>query len=198
MLTNDQWEQWLHEHLRPALMDVGFNARSIFNEDKPALYMNLTPASGGRKVFALHGSKSVVRRAGYNHTHVPCMAAVAGDGSQIPPPLLFKEQRIARCWSNKAKICLFLRATGTGCWSAERFADGIQHVFLREVTSSDRPIGKVLLVLDGSRTQYKPELLYMCTSKCVKILPLPPKYTDILQPCQQSRLSQSKKGFFAT
>ena len=132
MLTKDQWEQWFHEHLRPALMAVGFNARSIFNEDESAFFMDWTPAAGVRKVFTWRRSKSVVRRAGYNRTHVTCMAAVARCGSQIPPTLLFKGT--TQDWYDRATIPLYLCGTGTGWSSAKNVVDWIQHVFLREAT----------------------------------------------------------------
>ena len=125
--------------------------------------------------------------------NVTCMAAVAVDGSQIPPTLLFKDKRIARLWYDKDAIPLSLRGTRTGWLSAENFVDWIQNVSLREVTPSEHPLGKVLLALDGSCTHYKPELLQMCKSKGVEILLLPLKCTDILQPLEQAVLCSLKR-----
>ena len=97
MLNKDKEQQWFHEHLRPAVMAVGFNARSIFNQEESAFFKDWTRAAGGEKVFALRGCRSMVCRAGYNSTHVTCMAAVAADGSQILPTVQFNDKRIARC-----------------------------------------------------------------------------------------------------
>ena len=40
MLTEEQWQQWFHQHLRPALMALRFNARTTFNEDASAIFMD--------------------------------------------------------------------------------------------------------------------------------------------------------------
>ena len=75
------------------------------------------------KVFGLRASKSMVCRAGYNRTHITYMAAVAGDGSQLPPSFFLEERHIARWWYNRATILLCLPRTGTGCSSTETCAD---------------------------------------------------------------------------
>ena len=114
MLTKVQWEQWFHQHLRPLLMVVGFNACTLFNQDESSIFMDSTAAGRGRKVYALLGSKSVFCRAGHNRTHVSCLAAVVGDGSQLPVTSLFKEKPVARSWYSRAAIPLSLCGKDTG------------------------------------------------------------------------------------
>ena len=155
--------------------------------------MDRTSAAEERKVSVFRRPKGVVSRAGYNCTHFTSMALVAGDRSQIPPTLSFKENHVAHRRYERATIHLYLRGRCTGWLSAEIFADGIQDVFLREVTPSDHPLGKVLLVLDGGCTHYKPELLEMCKSKGVEILPRPPECTNILQPLGKAVFRNLKK-----
>ena len=102
------------------------------------------------------------------------------DGLQIPLTLLFKEKRRASCWHHRARITLYLRSTGTDWSSHAVFGDWIQHFFVERVPPSDHLLGKALLMCDGSRTHWEPQLPQMCKSKGVEILLLPPKCTNIM------------------
>ena len=182
-LTKDEWTTWFNESLGPTLAKVGYDPQYVFNEDESGMFIDFD--TGSLKVYVLRGSKTCVRRRGYDRRHVTLVACVRADGFYVRPALLWHSALTRGDLFQHEAWPISVKATKTGWCSTDIFTDSLRQ-FAPLTSQTANPHKAVVLIVDGSKTHLTRAIIREAVKLGVHLVALPSHLTDVVRPLDLS------------
>ncbi|KAB0803136.1 hypothetical protein PPYR_00106 [Photinus pyralis] len=163
---------------------------NIFNIDETGLQLNNKPGH----VIAAKGSKSVSSiTSGEKGETISLIACCNGEGTFIPPYCIFKGKNVKDEYSSGMPPGSVVRMSQKSAYvNTEIFFNWLKEHFLPR-----KPMGKVLLILDGHTSHCNLcEMLEFADEHGIIILCLPPHTTHYLQPLDRAVFKSLKSHYY--
>ena len=193
-LTRGEWKRFFFEVVRPVYNEIGFDASRIYNLDESGLFRQFITNSGARKVITKCGCNDVYRRRGYGREHITGIACICADGiGTVPLTLIFKTKKVRGDWFRHACTPVVLLGNGTGWSTTCDFEVYLERVFQHYTGCSDTEDGRVVLLVDGSKTHLTAEVLVAAKRLGVFLICFPSHSTDVVQPLDVSIFAPLKR-----
>ena len=182
-LTRAEWKRFFFEVVRPVYNEIGFDESRIYNLDESGFFRQFITNSGARKVITKRGCNDVYRWRGYGREHITGIACIRADGiGTVPLTLIFKTKKVKGDWFRHASTPVVLLGNGTGWSTAADFQVYLERVFQHYTGCSDTEDGRVVLLVDGSKTHLTAEVLAAAKQLGVLLICFPSHSTDVVQP----------------
>ena len=134
------------------------------------------------------------RRRGYGREHITGIACIRADGiGTVPLTLIFKTKKVKGDWFRHASTPVVLLGNGTGWSTASDFQVYLERVFKHYTGCSDMEDGRVVLLVDGSKTHLTAEVLVTAEQLGVLLICFPSHSTDVVQPLNVSIFAPLKR-----
>ena len=186
-VTRAEWKQFFFEVVRPVYNEIGFDESRIYNLDESGFFRQFITNFGARKVITKRGCNDVYRRHGYGREHITGIACIRGDGiGTVPLTLISKTKKLKGDWFRHASTPVVLLGNGTGWSTAADFQVYLERLFQHYAGCSDTEDGRVVLLIDGSKTHLTAEVLATATQLGVFLICFPSHSTDVVQPLDVS------------
>ncbi|XP_022187493.2 uncharacterized protein LOC111046286 [Nilaparvata lugens] len=153
----------------------GIPSSNIINYDET----NFTDDPGNVKVIVKRGSKHTERILDTSKTSISVMFAGAGDGTMLPPYVIYKAKHLYPTWVENGPDGVCFNRNTSGWMDLEMFEEWFQRIILpyaRKLT------GEIALIGDNLSSHISLEVVRMCEENNIKFVLLPPNSTHICQP----------------
>lgn len=164
---------------------------NIFNVDETGLQLNNKPG----QVIAAKGSKAVASiTSGERGETISVIACCNGEGTFLPPYCIFKEKNIKEEFSSGMPPGSVVRMSQKSAYvNTEFFFNWLKEHFMPR-----KPLGKVLLILDGHTSHCNLcEMLEFAQENGIIMLCLPPHTTHYLQPLDRAVFKSLKTYYYS-
>ena len=183
-LTRAEWKRFFFEVVRLVYNEIAFDKSRIYNLDESWFFRQFITNSGARKV---------ITKRGCNDVYVG-MACIRADGiGNVPLTLIFKTKKVKGDWFRHGSTPVVLLGNGTGWSTAADFQVYLERVFQHYTGCSDTEDGRVVLLVDGSKTHLTGEVLAAAKQLGVFLICFPSHSTDVVQPLDVSIFAPLKR-----
>ena len=180
--------------VRPVYNEIGFDESRIYNLDESGFFREFITNSGGRKVITKHGCNDVYRRRGYRREHITGIACIRADEiGTVPLTLIFKTKKVKDDWFRRVSTPVVLLGNGTRWSTASDFRVYLERVFQHYTGCSGTEDGRVVLLVDSSKTHLTAEVLVAAKQLGVFLICFPSHSTDVVQPLDVSIFALLKR-----
>ncbi|RHZ41696.1 hypothetical protein DYB26_014271 [Aphanomyces astaci] len=136
---------------------------------------------GSQKVIAIRGSKNVWRGEQSDSYHLTIVAAVAADGTPVPPAIILPGKSCARGVLDDCPVPgALVSAAPKGFMNSDLFDSWLES--FGEWKLRERAARDALLVLDNCSSNLSENSLSICEAYGIYLARLPPNATHLLQP----------------
>lgn len=153
----------------------GTPASNIINYDET----NFSDDPGAAKVVVRRGSKHAHRIIDTSKSSTSVMFAVAGDGTLLPPYVVYKAKHLYPGWTEGGFTGSRYNRTTNGWFDGEAFEDWFLTIALPYLRALDGP---KVMIGDNLTSHLTVSVVQQCENNNIKFVLLPPNSTHMLQP----------------
>lgn len=161
------------DHLEKELKDVP--ACNIINYDET----NLCDDPGRKVVIARRGCKYPERVMNSTKASVSVMFAATGDGTILPPYIVYKAQHMYESWRVGGPANSRYNRTKSGWFDAFCFQDWVESIAIPHLSKLD---GVKILLGDNLASHLNVDVIKICLDHNIKFVFLPTNSTHLTQP----------------
>ena len=193
-LTRAEWKRFFFEVVHPVYNEIGVDESRIYNLDESGFFRQFITTFRARNVITKRGCNDVHRQRGYGHEHIRGIACIRADGIRIVPlTWILKTKKVKGDWFRHASTPVVLLGNGTGWSTAVDVQVYLERVFQNYTACSDTENGRVVLLVNGSKTHLTAEVLAAAKQLGVLLICFPSHSTDVVQPLDVSIFALLKR-----